>query len=63
MAHDRARYDTLLQVCAPKCLIAAVDQTAERQLTSRSNYVRTAVLAQLRSDGIEVDRLAGAALP
>ena len=60
MAHERTRYDTLLQVCAPKCLITAVDQTAERQFTSRSDYVRTAVLAKLRADGIEVDSRAGA---
>jgi len=60
MAHERARNDTLLQVCAPQCLIDAVNQAAHQQFTSRSAYNRVAVLARLRSDGIDVNRLAGA---
>ena len=53
MAHERTRYDTLLQVCAPACLITAVDQAAHKQFTSRSDYVRTAVIDRLRLDGID----------
>jgi hypothetical protein len=53
MAHERTRYDTLLQVCAPECLITAVDQAAHKQFTTRSGYVRTAVLDRLRADGID----------
>jgi len=57
MAHERARNDKLLQVPAPQCLITAVDQVAHQQFTSRSDYVRTAVLARLRADGVDVNRL------
>ena len=60
MAHERARNDTLLQLAVPQRLITAVDQVAHKQFTSRSDYVRTAVLARLRADGIDVNRLAGA---
>jgi hypothetical protein len=61
MAHERTRYDTLLQIRAPECFTVALDKAADRQFTSRSDYIRTAVLDRLRSDGIDVNRLAGAA--
>jgi hypothetical protein len=63
MAHERTRYDTLLQIRAPECLTAVLDQTAHQQFQTRSDYVRTAVIAKLRADGVDIGRLAGAALP
>jgi hypothetical protein len=53
MAHARTRYDTLLQVCAPECLIIALDRAAHQQFTSRSDYVRRCVIDRLRADGID----------
>lgn len=61
MAHERTRYDTLLQIRAPEHFTAALDRAVESRVTTRSDYVRSAVLDRLRADGIEVDRLAGAA--
>jgi hypothetical protein len=61
MAHERTRYDTLWQIRAPECFTVALDQAVGSQFTSRSDYIRTAVLDRLRSDGIDVNRLAGAA--
>jgi hypothetical protein len=49
-----------LQLAVPQRLITAVDQVAHQQFESRSAYVRAAVLARLRADGIDVNRLAGA---
>jgi len=46
------RYDTLLQVRTPAELVDAIDKTADRNLVSRSAYVRTALIERLRADGV-----------
>ena len=42
-----------LHVLAPPALTAAVRQAAARDLTNASEYVRRAVVKQLRADGID----------
>jgi hypothetical protein len=57
MSHARAaRYSTLLQIRAPEYFTAALDRAADQRVTSRSDYIRAAVLDRLRADGIQVDR-------
>ena len=51
----------LLQIRAPEHFTAALDRAADKRVTSRSDYIRAAVLDRLKADGIEVDYLAGAA--
>jgi metal-responsive CopG/Arc/MetJ family transcriptional regulator len=46
------RYDTLIQLRAPADLVETIDKTADRNLVSRSAYVRTAVIERLRADGV-----------
>jgi hypothetical protein len=46
------RYDTLIQLRAPADLVDTIDKTADRNLVSRSAYVRTAVIERLRADGV-----------
>jgi hypothetical protein len=48
--------DQLVLRC-PRFLRQAVDQSASRQRLKPSDYVRKAVVAQLRSDGIDIDQL------
>jgi metal-responsive CopG/Arc/MetJ family transcriptional regulator len=43
----------LIQIRAPEFLTKALDNAADRRLTSRSDYIRTALLERLRADGIE----------
>jgi metal-responsive CopG/Arc/MetJ family transcriptional regulator len=47
------RCDRLIQIRAPEFLTKAQDDAADRRLTSRSDYIRSALLDQLRADGIE----------
>lgn len=47
------RYDRLLQVRAPVCFVDALDAAANKNLTSRSDYIRLALLARLKADGID----------
>jgi len=47
------RFDCLITARAPERLKAAIEQAAGRKMTSGSEYVRQAILGQLRSDGIE----------
>jgi hypothetical protein len=42
-----------LHVLAPRSLTDAVKEAAARELTSNSEYVRRAVIARLRADGID----------
>jgi metal-responsive CopG/Arc/MetJ family transcriptional regulator len=42
----------LLRVRAPSVLIEAIDRAAHRDLLSRSAYIRQAVIARLRADGV-----------
>ncbi len=41
------------QIVAPWSLTAAVKVAAEREMTSVSDYVRRALLRQLRDDGLD----------
>lgn len=50
------KYDTLLQFRAPELFAAALERAADKRLTSRSDYVRGAVLDRLQRDGIEIER-------
>ena len=54
------RFDRLLQIRAPEALADALDAAADRRLTSRSDYIRVALLDRLKADGIE-PTLAGTA--
>ena len=46
------RYDTLLQVRAPADLVDTIDRTANKNLVTRSDYVRRALIERLRADGV-----------
>jgi hypothetical protein len=43
----------LIQVLVPSSISAAIREAATRELTSNSEYVRRAVIARLRSDGVD----------
>jgi metal-responsive CopG/Arc/MetJ family transcriptional regulator len=47
------RGDKLIQIRAPECLAKALDSAADKRLTSRSDYIRVALLDRLRADGID----------
>jgi hypothetical protein len=47
------RCDQLIQLRAPEFLRKALDQAADKRLTSRSDYIRTALLDRLRADGMD----------
>ncbi|MCK1733925.1 hypothetical protein IVA79_08140 [Bradyrhizobium sp. 138] len=51
----------LLQVRATENLTAALDRAAGQRLTSRSDYIRTAVIDRLQRDGFDLNSLPGAA--
>jgi hypothetical protein len=46
------RCDRLIQIRAPEFLTKALDSAADKRLTSRSAYIRIALL-RLRADGID----------
>jgi metal-responsive CopG/Arc/MetJ family transcriptional regulator len=48
------RFDTMLQVRTPAELVHAIDKTASRELVTRSDYVRRAVIERLRADGVKL---------
>jgi hypothetical protein len=48
------RFDTLRQVRTPAELVHAIDKTANRELVTRSDYVRRAVIERLRADGVKL---------
>jgi hypothetical protein len=52
------RCDRLIQIRAPEFLTKALDRAADQRLTSRSDYIRTALLDRLRADGVEPGYLA-----
>jgi hypothetical protein len=43
-----SRFDVLLQIRAPEFLTEALDRAADKQLTSRSDYIRGAILERLK---------------
>jgi uncharacterized membrane protein len=54
MSTDRpASSKNSLHVRAPWSLTSAIREAAEREMTTTSEYARRAILAQLRSDGID----------
>jgi hypothetical protein len=48
------RLDKMLQIRAPESLAAALDAAALKKLTSRSDYIRVALLDRLKADGIDL---------
>jgi hypothetical protein len=46
------RCNRLIQIRAPEFMIKALDSAADKRLTSRSDYIRIALLDRLRADGI-----------
>jgi metal-responsive CopG/Arc/MetJ family transcriptional regulator len=48
------RCDTLIQVRAPETLAKALTSAADKRLTSRSDYIRGALLDRLRADEVEL---------
>jgi hypothetical protein len=61
MKHERVAYDALLQVKTPKSFANALDKAAGSHMMSRSDFIRATLLDRLKSDGIDVEQLAGAA--
>jgi hypothetical protein len=53
------RCDQLIQLRAPEFLRKALDQAADKRLTSRSDYIRVALLDRLKADGIDAGLPAG----
>jgi len=47
------RCDKLIQIRAPETLAKALTAAADKRLTSRSDYIRGALLDRLRVDGID----------
>jgi hypothetical protein len=47
------RCDRLIQIRAPEFLTKALDSAADKRPTSRSDYIRVALLDRLRADGID----------
>jgi hypothetical protein len=47
------RCDRLIQIRASAFLTKALDSAADKRLTSRSDYIRVALLDRLRSDGVD----------
>jgi metal-responsive CopG/Arc/MetJ family transcriptional regulator len=54
MKHE-LRYQELMRVRVPSALIDAIDRAAHRDLVSRSGYIRQAVIARLRADGVGIE--------
>jgi hypothetical protein len=46
------RYDKLIQMRVPETLAKALTCAADKRLTSRSDYIRCALLDRLRADDI-----------
>ena len=47
------RCDRLIQLRAPEFLAKALDSAADKRLTSRSDYIRLALLDRLKGGGID----------
>jgi metal-responsive CopG/Arc/MetJ family transcriptional regulator len=50
---NQIRCDKLIQIRAPEYLAKALDSAADKRLTSRSDYIRVALLDLLRADGVD----------
>jgi hypothetical protein len=53
---QRQRFPFFLRVRTPQMLSDAVARAAEERLTTPSEYIRQALIARLRSDGIDIQR-------
>jgi len=51
------RCNRLLQIRVPAFLTKALDRAADKRLTSRSDYIRVALLDRLRADGVDPAQL------
>jgi predicted HicB family RNase H-like nuclease len=58
---SRARQDHQIIVRMPAKLPRAIGIVAKRQLTSMSEYVRQAVIHQLRREGLDIEKFDGEA--
>jgi hypothetical protein len=54
MKTEHVAFDTQLIVKAPRCFTDALDRAASKNLESKSAYVRAAIVARMKSDGIEI---------
>jgi hypothetical protein len=54
MKTERVAFDTQLIVKAPRYFTDALDRAANKNLESKSAYVRAAIVARMKSDGIEI---------
>jgi metal-responsive CopG/Arc/MetJ family transcriptional regulator len=54
------RYEELMRVRVPAALIDAIDRAAQRDLLSRSGYIRQAVIARLRGEGVRIEEIQAA---
>lgn len=61
MAENDTRKRERIIVQCPEYLPAALDQGARKQITSRSEYVRQALFAKLKADGVDLSGMTGAA--
>jgi hypothetical protein len=57
-SRERVSFDGMIKFRCPSALGAAVKAAAASAMLSRSDYVRTALLARLRSEGIEPTQFA-----
>ena len=54
MKTERVAFDTQLIVKAPRYFTDALDRAANKNLESKSAYVRAAIVARMKTDGIEI---------
>ena len=53
MAQKTRSYDTQIHIAAPQALAKALASAANRNLTSQASYVRSAIVAALKAEGVE----------
>jgi hypothetical protein len=57
------RCDKLIQIRAPETLAKALTAAADKRLTSRSDYIRGALIDRLRADEVDRQQPSGAGAP
>jgi metal-responsive CopG/Arc/MetJ family transcriptional regulator len=50
----------LMRIRAPSELVDAIDRVANRDLLSRSSYIRQAIIERLRADGVKFEEIQAA---
>ncbi len=58
---DPVKFEQLVQFRVPITLSEAIDAAARRRCQSKSEYVRQSIIGRLDADGIDVQKLPGAA--